>query len=143
MPEWTYLFIFVSTQPLACIAVVIEPQLIMSAKQRRDPCSGPPTTKRITGSTFRIFFHYKNRTMGFLAKKLGSLSKGVFGPRTGSEAFPLSISGAPNVNFRKISLRKTIWDLEFSEHFFVKFLACLPPSPRIFEHLKYGIISHF
>ena len=26
------------------------------------------------------------------------------------------ISGAPNVNFRKISARKTIWDLEFSEH---------------------------
>ena len=25
-------------------------------------------------------------------------------------------SGAPNVNFRKISVRKTIWDLEFSEH---------------------------
>ena len=24
-----------------------------------------------------------------------------------------------NVNFRKISVRKTIWDLEFSEHFFV------------------------
>ena len=28
------------------------------------------------------------------------------------------ISGAPNVNFRKISVRKTIWDLEFSEHLF-------------------------
>ena len=26
------------------------------------------------------------------------------------------ISGAANVNFRKISVRKTIWDLEFSEH---------------------------
>ena len=26
-------------------------------------------------------------------------------------------SEAPNVNFRKISVRKTIWDLEFSEHF--------------------------
>ena len=25
-------------------------------------------------------------------------------------------SGAPNVNFRKISVRKTIRDLEFSEH---------------------------
>ena len=25
-------------------------------------------------------------------------------------------SGAPNVNFRKISVRKTIWDLEVSEH---------------------------
>ena len=24
-------------------------------------------------------------------------------------------SGAPNVNFLKISIRKTIWDLEFSE----------------------------
>ena len=27
------------------------------------------------------------------------------------------ILGAPNVNFRKISVQKTIWDLEFSEHF--------------------------
>ena len=36
-------------------------------------------------------------------------------------------SEAPNVNFRKISVWKTIWDLEFSEHYFVvKFLACLP-----------------
>ena len=26
------------------------------------------------------------------------------------------ITGAPNVNFRKISVRKTIGDLEFSEH---------------------------
>ena len=26
------------------------------------------------------------------------------------------LSGAPNVNFRKIFARKTIWDLEFSEH---------------------------
>ena len=26
------------------------------------------------------------------------------------------VSGAPNVNFRKIFVRKTIWDLEFSEH---------------------------
>ena len=25
-------------------------------------------------------------------------------------------SGAPNDNFQKISVRKTIWDLEFSEH---------------------------
>ena len=27
--------------------------------------------------------------------------------------------------------------------FFVKFRACLPRSPRIFEHLKNGIIAHF
>ena len=30
--------------------------------------------------------------------------------------FLLLNSGAPNVNFWKISVRKTIWDLEFSEH---------------------------
>ena len=29
---------------------------------------------------------------------------------------PHIITGAPNVNFRKISVRKTIGDLEFSEH---------------------------
>ena len=28
----------------------------------------------------------------------------------------IHLSGAPNGNFRKISVRKTIWDLEFSEH---------------------------
>ena len=27
-----------------------------------------------------------------------------------------------NVNFRKTSVRKTIWDLEFSEHFLYNFL---------------------
>ena len=25
-------------------------------------------------------------------------------------------SGAPNVNFRKVSVRNTIWDLQFTEH---------------------------
>ena len=34
---------------------------------------------------------------------------------TGEQAI-VSSSGAPNVNFRKISVRKTIRDLEFSEH---------------------------
>ena len=50
----------------------------------------------------------------------------------------IHISGPPNDNFRKISVRKTICDLEFS----VK-ISCLPASPRIFEHLKNGIIAHF
>ena len=30
--------------------------------------------------------------------------------------FQTNFSGAPNVNFRKISVRKTTRDLEFSEH---------------------------
>ena len=30
--------------------------------------------------------------------------------------FARVVPGAPNVNFRRISVRKTIWDLEFSEH---------------------------
>ena len=35
-------------------------------------------------------------------------------------------AGAPNVNFRKISVRKMIWDLEFSEHLLQNFLLpCL------------------
>ena len=35
-------------------------------------------------------------------------------------------SGAPNVNFREISVRKTISDLEFSKHLLLNFLiACL------------------
>ena len=48
------------------------------------------------------------------------------------------LAGAPTVNFRKIFVRKTIWDLGVSEHF-----VALPASPRIFEHLKNGIIAHF
>ena len=51
-------------------------------------------------------------------------------------------TGAPNVNLRKISVRKTIWDLEFSEHICCK-ISCLPASPSIFEHLKNGITAHF
>ena len=51
-------------------------------------------------------------------------------------------SGTHNVNFRKISVQKTIWDLlEFSEHLLQ--ISCLPASPRIFEHLKNGVIAHF
>ena len=30
--------------------------------------------------------------------------------------YKVILPGAPKVNFRKISVRKTIWDLEFSEH---------------------------
>ena len=37
-----------------------------------------------------------------------------------------NLTGAPNDNFRKISVRKTIWDLEFSEHLLQNFLLpCL------------------
>ena len=43
---------------------------------------------------------------------------------------------APNVNFRKKSVRKTIWDLEF-RNICCK-ISCLPASPKIFEHLKNG-----
>ena len=50
-------------------------------------------------------------------------------------------TGAPNVNFRKIYVRKTIWDLEFSKHFCK--ISCLPASLRIFEPPKNGIISYF
>ena len=32
------------------------------------------------------------------------------------DGFHLGVARAPNVNFRKISDRKMIWDLEFSEH---------------------------
>ena len=43
-----------------------------------------------------------------------------------ARSYRTSHSGAPNVNFRKISVRKTIWDLEFLEHFWYNFLlACL------------------
>ena len=51
-----------------------------------------------------------------------------------------NVAVAPNDNIRKISVRKTICDLEFSEHLLLNFL---PASPRIFEQLKNGIIAHF
>ena len=70
----------------------------------------------------------------------------VFGENVGQQCVAMSLcaliyTGAPNVNFGKISVRKTICDLEFSEHLFK--ISCLPVSPRIFEHLKNGIIAHF
>ena len=48
--------------------------------------------------------------------------------------FTKQTTGAPSVNFRKISVRKTIWDLEFSE--LCCKISCVPASPRILEHLK-------
>ena len=53
-------------------------------------------------------------------------------------------SRAPNANFRKISVWKTIiiWDLEFLERLLQNFLLA-SASPRIFKHLKSGIIAHF
>ena len=41
---------------------------------------------------------------------------------------PKKWSGAPNVNFRKISVRKTIWDLEFSEHLQSMRNLCVVPG---------------
>ena len=51
-------------------------------------------------------------------------------------------TGAPNDNFRKISVRKTIWDLEFSRNICCK-MSCLLTSPRRFEHLENGTFAHF
>ena len=48
------------------------------------------------------------------------------------------IPGAPNVNFRKMSVRQTNFQNICCKS------SCLPASPRIFEHLKKnGIIAHF
>ena len=43
--------------------------------------------------------------------------------------------GAPNDNFQKISVWKTILDLDL--------ISCLPASPMIFEHQKNGITAYF
>ena len=82
------------------------------------------------------------------AKKAGILARNSHTPVASDLTYHFShmrknvtSSGAPNDNFRKISVRKTICDLEFSEHLFK--ISCLPASPRIFEHLKNGIIAHF
>ena len=56
--------------------------------------------------------------------------------------FPLC-PGAPNDNFRKNVCSEDDLISRIFETFVVKFLACLPASPRIFEHLKMGVIGHF
>ena len=67
-------------------------------------------------------FTSKNAEILFVRVKASEGKKAL----TAAPSRLLGDSGALNVNFRKISVRKTIWDLEFSEHFFPKFLACLP-----------------
>ena len=42
---------------LASVTDIILSWLAMSAKQCRDPCSGPQRTQQITGSVFQIYFH--------------------------------------------------------------------------------------
>ena len=44
------------------------------------------------------------------------LKKHYLEDNEGEKADRYHDAGAPNDNFRKISVRKTIWDLEFSEH---------------------------
>ena len=52
------------------------------------------------------------------------------------------VSGAPNVNFRKISVRKAIMLEIWNFQNICCKISCLPASPRIFERLKNGIIAH-
>ena len=56
-----------------------------------------------------------------------SLNKGMFNKFESRKICVAGYqSGASNDNFWKISVRKTIWDLEFSEHLLLNFLfACL------------------
>ena len=50
-------------------------------------------------------------------------------------------TGAPNDNFRRNICSEDDLRSRIFGTFVVKFLACLPP--RIFEHLKNGIIAYF
>ena len=59
---------------------------------------------------------------------------------TGFKTLLYQFSGAPNVTFRTISVRKTTSRIFGT---FVVKISCLPASPRIFEHLKNGLIAHF
>ena len=52
------------------------------------------------------------------------------------------ISGAPNDNFRKNICSEDNLRSRIFETFCCK-ISCLPASPRIFEHLRNGIIAHF
>ena len=52
------------------------------------------------------------------------------------------LSGAPNDNFRQnISSEDDLRSRIFGT--FVSKISWLPASPRIFQHLKYGIIAYF
>ena len=50
-------------------------------------------------------------------------------------------SGAPNVNFRKISFGRR-FEIQNFRNICCK-VSSLPASPRILEHLKNGISAHF
>ena len=52
------------------------------------------------------------------------------------------ITGAPNGNFRENICSEDDLRTRIFGTFVVK-LSCLPASPRIFEHLQNGIITHF
>ena len=51
------------------------------------------------------------------------------------------VSGAPNDNFRKNICSEGYFRSRIFETFVLRFLASA--SPRIFEHLKNGIIAYF
>ena len=55
---------------------------------------------------------------------------------------PGDITGAPNGNFRENICSEDHLRTRIFGTFVVKF-SCLPASPRIFEHLQNGIITHF
>ena len=71
------------------------------------------------------------RTLGLANKRLSTTDYNT-----------ANTQGHTTAIFRKISVRKTILDLKFLEHICCK-ISCLPASPRIFEHLQNGIITHF
>ena len=61
---------------LACVADVLKPRLVTSAKQCRDPCSGPPTDSTNYWKWFRIPVHPEGKsTMAVLTGQSWSLLK--------------------------------------------------------------------
>ena len=94
--------------------------------------------------------HYKQKEKKIAASKkwiprlsLLRLKKLFSRGRKISDKGNATFQGHPTTIFGKKTVRKTIWDLEFLEHFFFCKISCLPASPRIFEHLQIGIITHF
>ena len=53
-PPATLCTTYFPTHFLACVQTITKLWLVQSVKQRRDPCSGPQPTQRITRSAFRI-----------------------------------------------------------------------------------------
>ena len=90
------------------------------SRERPQGCQGHPMS--IFGKYATLLRHLVWHSERELNRALWRLSSSSFwttshtGPNENKNSRKIDFAGAPNVNFQKISVRKTFWDLEFSEH---------------------------